>query len=234
VLLVARLVAPERQALRFGDQRWAERVERLREMAAETIARHGGQPLAVGLEEFGARFDGPARAVRGATDLREAAAALGADLAAAVHAGEIELRGESVTGLALHVTSRIAARAAAGEILVSGVVNDLATGSGLHFAERGSETIDGCEGPVRTFVLVTEEHLQPVARTSKAAGLDVLSAREREVLELVAKGLSNAAIAERLGLSEHTAKRHVANILLKLDLRTRAAAAALIGDTTGG
>ena len=47
------------------------------------------------------------------------------------------------------------------------------------------------------------------------------------MLALVAEGLSNAAIAARLGLSEHTAKRHVANILLKLDLPTRVAAAAL-------
>ena len=45
----------------------------------------------------------------------------------------------------------------------------------------------------------------------------------------MAEGLSNAAIAERLRLSDHTVKRHVANILLKLDLPTRAAAAALLG-----
>ena len=64
-------------------------------------------------------------------------------------------------------------------ILVSGVINDLAAGSGLRFAEHGSETIEGCEGPVRTFALVTEEHLQPSARTPKTAGLDVLSANAR-------------------------------------------------------
>jgi len=60
----------------------------------------------------------------------------------------------------------------------------------------------------------------------------MLSAREREVLILVADGLSNAAIAKRLNLSDHTIKRHVANILLKLDLPTRAAAAALLGRTS--
>jgi DNA-binding NarL/FixJ family response regulator len=49
------------------------------------------------------------------------------------------------------------------------------------------------------------------------------------VLTFVAEGLSNPAIAGKLRLSEHTVKRHVANILLKLDLPTRAAAAALIG-----
>jgi DNA-binding NarL/FixJ family response regulator len=47
------------------------------------------------------------------------------------------------------------------------------------------------------------------------------------VLGLVARGLSNSAIASELLLSEHTVKRHVGNILTKLDLPTRAAAAAL-------
>ena len=59
----------------------------------------------------------------------------------------------------------------------------------------------------------------------------MLSAREREVLALIADGLSNAAIANPLNLSDHPIKRHVANILLKLELPTRAASAALMGRT---
>jgi DNA-binding NarL/FixJ family response regulator len=59
------------------------------------------------------------------------------------------------------------------------------------------------------------------------SALDALTMREREVLRLVAQGLSNSGIASALELSEHTVKRHIANILMKLDLPTRAAAAAL-------
>ena len=59
--------------------------------------------------------------------------------------------------------------------------------------------------------------------------VDELSAREREVLGLVAQGLSDAQIAERLVISPHTVHRHVANILAKLQLPTRAAAAAVAG-----
>jgi LuxR family maltose regulon positive regulatory protein len=55
---------------------------------------------------------------------------------------------------------------------------------------------------------------------------DTLTRRESEVLRLVAEGLSNKQIAERLTLSEHTVHRHVANILVKLRLSSRAAAAA--------
>jgi pimeloyl-ACP methyl ester carboxylesterase/DNA-binding CsgD family transcriptional regulator len=66
----------------------------------------------------------------------------------------------------------------------------------------------------------------PAASKPEAAVLDVLSMREREVLGLVAQGLSDAQIADRLVISPHTVHRHVANILTKLRQPTRAAAAA--------
>jgi DNA-binding CsgD family transcriptional regulator len=229
-VLVARLMTPGHHAARLGDQRWRDRLTQLHDAAAEAIRRHGGHGFGAGVAEIAAYFDGPARAVRCATALRQVAALLELDLAAGVHAGEIEIGRETVSGLALHVTERIAARAECREVLVSRLVTDLVAGSGLHFAERGVEKIDGLECPVGLSAVVTVQHLEPMRRTvAKAPSLEPLSAREREVLELVAGGLSNAAIAERLSLSDHTIKRHVANILSKLDLPTRAAAAALLG-----
>ena len=66
-----------------------------------------------------------------------------------------------------------------------------------------------------------------VKQQARAAGAaSVLTARELEVLRLVAEGLSNPQLATRLALSEHTVKRHIANILTKLALPTRAAAVA--------
>ncbi|MEX2211652.1 MAG: LuxR C-terminal-related transcriptional regulator [Gaiellaceae bacterium] len=62
--------------------------------------------------------------------------------------------------------------------------------------------------------------------TAAAGGPDALTRRESEILRLVAEGLSNKQIAARLTLSEHTVHRHVANILVKLRLSSRAAAAA--------
>jgi pimeloyl-ACP methyl ester carboxylesterase/DNA-binding CsgD family transcriptional regulator len=223
-LVVARLTG----AASAGDRLWRERVDRLRDIAADTIARHGGRPIGAATE-ISARFDGTVRAVRCAVALRDAAAALELRLAGGVHTGEVEVRDDSVTGLALNITERIAARAAAGEVLVSAIVRDLVPGSGLHFVDRDDVAIEEMDGTLHLLAVATEQHLEPHLRAAKPAGLETLSSREREVLGLVADGLSNAAIAETLRLSDHTVKRHVANILLKLDLPTRAAAAALIG-----
>jgi DNA-binding CsgD family transcriptional regulator len=225
-MLAARYIAKR------GDLHWGERLSAMRNAAQDVIIRHQGRPIAIGHEGLSARFDGPARAVRCAIALHETADTLGLSAAAGVHVGEISVHEETVVGVALHVTERIASLAGPGEILVSAIVHDLVAGSGLHFVERASQQIEGFQGSVRLFAVMVEQHLEPAIRAAKPSSLEMLSSREREVLDLVANGLSNAAIAQRLRLSDHTVKRHVANILLKLDLPTRAAAAALIGRKT--
>ena len=73
-------------------------------------------------------------------------------------------------------------------------------------------------------LLRTLQGTRPAVRRTR--GVDALTKREAQVLELVAEGLSNPLIAERLDISAKTAEHHVCSILAKLDLKTRAAAAA--------
>ncbi len=227
-LVVARLDGAARPVAFTGDRLWSDRLSRLRQAAAATVARHGGRPLGPGTE-LSARFDGTVRALRCAVALRDLADASGFNLAIGVHTGEIAVRDDAVTGRALNIAEQIATLAAAGEVLASAIVKDLVPGSGLHFVERGNLVVADGDSRLRLLAVMAEQHLEPHRRPLRTAGLEILSEREREVLKLVADGLSNAGIAEQLRLSDHTVKRHVANILLKLDLPTRAAAAALIG-----
>jgi pimeloyl-ACP methyl ester carboxylesterase/DNA-binding CsgD family transcriptional regulator len=226
-LLVSRLVGPERLNATMGDRRWLDRIELFTEASEEVMRRFGGRLAASDAEKMFIRFDGPARATRCAIALRDVAAAQGLRLAQGLHVGEVEIQGEAVAGIASHVAERIAGHARAGDMLASALVSELAAGSGLHFVEHDSIEVEGLERPIRLVAVATEQHLEPVARKQTVPDLGRLSIREREVLALIANGLSNPAIASELHLSEHTVKRHVANILLKLELPTRAAAAAL-------
>jgi pimeloyl-ACP methyl ester carboxylesterase/DNA-binding CsgD family transcriptional regulator len=228
-IVAVRLVAAPRAAVKLGDRQWSERLHELREAVHDECARFGGSIAAAGAEEISARFDGPARAVRCAIAVRDLARTLRLELAVGVHAGEVEVHGATTSGVAVHVAARIAARARTGDVLVTGTVKDLVPGSGLRFETYGTESIEGFDSPLPLFIAADERTVGALGRAAARPELDALSTREREVLALVAAGLSNAAIAKRLHISEHTVKRHVANILGKLDLPTRAAAAAVMG-----
>ena len=179
------------------------------------------------------RFDGPARAIRCAAALRDAAQGIGIASAQGVHVGEIEARGPP-SGLTMRIAVKIAEHAGRGGILASRLVAEIATGSGVHFVDAGRMALDEFDGPLALVEATSEQHLEPACRSRViAVEPSALTARENEVVALIADGKSNAAIAAELSLSEHTVKRHVANILMKLDLPSRAAAAAFAVRQTG-
>ena len=103
-----------------------------------------------------ATFDGPARAIRCGQAITEAARASGLDARIGLHCGEVELIGEDVGGIAVHVAARVAALADAGEVLVSSTVKDLVAGSGIRFADRGARHLKGIEDEWRLFAAVPE------------------------------------------------------------------------------
>jgi pimeloyl-ACP methyl ester carboxylesterase/DNA-binding CsgD family transcriptional regulator len=225
-MLAALLVTRISDTARLGDRMWSERSERFQETWRLLVARHGGRIAALHGDTTISRFDGPARAIRCAAALREAANGIGIASAQGIHVGEIEAHGPPA-GLTVRVAQQIATRAGRGDILASRLVADLAAGSGLRFVDAGQMTTDELEQPLALVQATSEQHLEPVCRSRIRAPEPVsLTARENEVVGLIADGKSNAAIAAELNLSEHTVKRHVANILLKLDLPSRAAAAA--------
>jgi class 3 adenylate cyclase len=98
-----------------------------------------------------ATFDGPARAVRCGQAIAEAAHSLGLEVRIGLHCGEVELIGDDVGGIAVHIASRVGALASPGEVLASSTVRDLVVGSGIRFVDRGPNRLRGIEDEWQLF-----------------------------------------------------------------------------------
>ncbi len=206
--------ADVREPLRRGSGRskpWLERLSQYRAMSESLLRQHRGREIGARPDGTTAMFDGPVRALRCALALRAAARSLDMVLLGGVHTGEVEIAGMAVGGAAVQAAASLTALARADEILVSTTVRDIVPGSGLRFTEAGDRRVSR--------VLILGDDAPPRAATV------ALSRRETEIIVAVARGLTNGEIAIQFGLSEHTVKRHVGNILTKLDLGNRSAAA---------
>ncbi|MBV8956603.1 MAG: adenylate/guanylate cyclase domain-containing protein, partial [Solirubrobacterales bacterium] len=99
---------------------------------------------------FLATFDGQARAIRAASAIHDAAReGFGLEVRTGLHTGEVEVIGDDVGGIAVHIGARVGAYAEPGEVLVSGTVKDLVVGSGIRFADRGERELKGVPGTWR-------------------------------------------------------------------------------------
>src|SRR4029453_9874825 len=90
-----------------------------------------------------ATFDGPGRAVRCACAIRDALGALGLDVRAGLHTGEVELRGDGIEGIAVVVGKRVSSIAGPGQVLLSRTVADLIAGSGIELRDEGEHELKG-------------------------------------------------------------------------------------------
>jgi class 3 adenylate cyclase len=134
------------RAARDGDRRWRAVLDELDVTVDRLLARHDGVLVKTTGDGILARFATPAQAVWCAADMVGAASALDLELRAGVHAGEVELRGKDIGGLAVHIASRVSAMAGSGEVLTTGTVRDLTVGSGIEFDDRGRRSLRGVPG----------------------------------------------------------------------------------------
>jgi class 3 adenylate cyclase len=141
------------KAAELGDRRWRELLAEHHARTRRELARHHGIELDTAGDGFFARFDGPARAIRCACAIRDSVAELGLELRAGLHTGECEVIDDKVTGIAVSIGARVAAEAAAGDVLVSQTVRDLVAGSGLSFDDRGLAELKGVPGDWRLFAV---------------------------------------------------------------------------------
>jgi pimeloyl-ACP methyl ester carboxylesterase/class 3 adenylate cyclase len=142
-MLFIDIVDSTRRAAEVGDHRWHEAIDDYYGLIRRQLTRFRGQEVATVGDGFIARFDGPARAVSCASAINEGVTSLGIEARAGVHTGEIELRGDEVTGLAVHIAARVVELACPSEVLVSRTVKDLVSGSGIELVDRGTHALKG-------------------------------------------------------------------------------------------
>lgn len=135
----------------IGDRKWRDVLEGFYAMIRRNLERFRGREIDTAGDGFFGTFDGPARAVRCAQGIGHEVSALGIEIRAGVHTGEVEVVAGKVGGIAVHIGARVAAEAAAGEVVVSSTVKDLVAGSGIRFEDRGLRTLRGVPGDWHLF-----------------------------------------------------------------------------------
>lgn len=154
-LLFVDVVGSTERAADLGDRHWADLLAQYHAIVRREIGQFRGREIDTAGDGFFLSFDGPARAIRCALSIVTGVRALGLEVRAGVHVGELGFVGGKPVGLAVHVGARIGALAAPGEVLVSGTVRDLVAGSGLAFSDRGTQSLKGVPDEWRLFAVQT-------------------------------------------------------------------------------
>ena len=150
VLFVDIVGSTERLA-ELGDNAWRALLSAFYSAVRFELTRFRGREIDTAGDGLLASFDGPARAIRCAEAIIEATHALGIEVRAGLHTGEVESIGDKVSGLAVHIGSRVADVAGPAEVLVSSTVRDLVAGSGIAFEDRGVHELKGVPDDWRLF-----------------------------------------------------------------------------------
>jgi len=145
----------ERAAL-LGDDRWRDLLDNHDTIVRHELQRFGGREVNTAGDGFVATFSSPSAALACSDEIVDAVHVLGIEVRVGIHAGEVEVRGNDVAGMAVHIGARVAAQAGPSEVLVSSTVRDIVTGSRHRFADRGEPELKGVPGQWRLCALVRE------------------------------------------------------------------------------
>ena len=149
------IVGSTQQATQLGDRRWRDLLDAHDAIVRRCVGEARGSVIKCTGDGVLATFDGPGRGLRCAAAIRAAVHPLGVAIRVGVHTGEIELRGDDIGGIAVHIAQRVQGLAQPNEILVSRTVVDLVAGSGIEFTDRGVQALKGVSGDWRLFAVRT-------------------------------------------------------------------------------
>jgi class 3 adenylate cyclase len=153
-ILFTDIVGSTERAATLGDREWRNLLETHDVVARTLLDQHRGRLIRMTGDGLLATFDGPGRAIRCASALREALRALGLEIRAGLHTGEVELTGGDIAGIGVHIAARVLDHAKPGQLLTSGAVPMLVAGSGIEFEDGGEHELKGVPGSWRLFGVV--------------------------------------------------------------------------------
>jgi len=142
-ILFVDIVRSTEKAARLGDSRWTQVMNHYYAAVRRELKTLRGKEVVTTGDGLLATFDAPAAGVHCATAIREAVRTLGLEIRVGLHVGEYKVSGADVVGLAFHIGARVAAKARAGEVLVSSTVKDLMSPSEIRFKDRGVHQLKG-------------------------------------------------------------------------------------------
>ena len=151
------IVGATQRAAELGDQRWRDLLDRHDILVRREIKRFGGSERNRAGDGFLATFVSPSAAIAFADNIVDAVRVLGIEVRVGIHAGEIEIRGNDVAGLSVHIGARVSALAGPSEVLVSSTMRDIVAGSRRNFAPRGEYELKGVPDLWRLYALVREQ-----------------------------------------------------------------------------
>ena len=151
------IVGSTERAAVLGDDRWRDTLDNHDTIVRHELQRFGGREVNTAGDGFVATFASPSAAIACADEIVDAVRALGIEVRVGIHAGEVEVRGADVAGLAVHIGARVAAVAGPSEVMVSSTVRDIVSGSRHRFAERGEYELKGVPDQWRLYSLIREQ-----------------------------------------------------------------------------
>lgn len=154
-VLFTDIVDSTRRAAEMGDRDWHALLDAHDAVVRSQLARFRGREVNSTGDGFLATFDGPQRAIRCAMAIRDSVQALGIEVRAGLHTGEVEIRGDDIGGIAVHIGARVSALAGANDVVVSSTLHDLVIGSGLEFDDHGTHQLKGVPGEWRLFAVAS-------------------------------------------------------------------------------
>ncbi|MGH7543612.1 MAG: tetratricopeptide repeat protein, partial [Gemmatimonadota bacterium] len=150
-VLFTDIVGSTEMAAGLGDSDWRDLLREHHARVRRAMRRFGGEEAGTSGDGFLMVFESPASGIRCAAAVQEAVRELGLKVRIGIHMGQVEWTDRDPGGITVHIGSRVAAMAGAGEILVSGTVRDSEVGSGFAFADRGRHSLKGVPGEWRIY-----------------------------------------------------------------------------------